>query len=107
MSLQFSIDNILGGKMNEASAITDPIPTTQMTTSSSIVPYMRASLTAAAAAAAANYPSSGLAACYSYIYPYVASSPGMYTGSGMFYQVFTNCLLFSYEIYSLTLYGVF
>ncbi|XP_076800077.1 uncharacterized protein LOC143445100 [Clavelina lepadiformis] len=81
MSLQFSIDNILGGKMNEASAITDPIPTTQMTTSSSIVPYMRASLTAAAAAAAANYPSSGLAACYSYIYPYVASSPGMYTGS--------------------------
>nr|CAB3250969.1 Gsc goosecoid [Phallusia mammillata] len=81
MSLQFSIDNILGGKLEQSRPHADPAPLPQIPTSSSMAPYMRASLSAAAAAAAANYPTSGLAACYSYLYPYVTSTPGIYPTS--------------------------
>lgn len=79
MSLQFSIDNILSEKITAPSV--DPISLAHAPTSGSIPHYMRASL--AAAAAAANYPTANLAACYSYLYPYVSSPSGIYPTSGV------------------------
>jgi len=81
MSLQFSIDNILAGKMEHSRGSADSAVSAQLSTASSMAPYMRASLSAAAAAAV-TYPNSGLAACYSYLYPYVSSTPGLYPTSG-------------------------
>lgn len=88
MSLQFSIDNILGGKLEQSRPV-EPAPLPQIPATTSMAPYMRASLSAAAAAAAANYPGSGLAACYSYLYPYVTSAPGIYPSSGE--SIFSYC----------------
>ncbi|XP_078483968.1 transcription factor protein [Ciona intestinalis] len=79
MSLQFSIDNILGGKMSHSNTTQESAPISPISTSTSMTPYMRAWLSAAAAA---SYPSSSLAACYSsYLYPYVTSPPSLYNAA--------------------------
>lgn len=75
MSLQFSIDNILSEKMTPPTV--DPLSFPKVHASGSIAPYMNL----AAAAAAANYPATNLAACYSYLYPYVSTSSGIYSSS--------------------------
>ena len=77
MSLQFSIDNILSEKI--AAPSVESVSASLAPASGSIPSYMRASL---AAAAAANYPGANLAACYSYLYPYVSSSSPLYSATG-------------------------
>ena len=75
MSLQFSIDNILSEKMTPPTV--DPLSVPKVPATNTIAPYM----SLAAAAAAANYPATNLAACYSYLYPYVTTSSGIYSSS--------------------------
>ena len=75
MSLQFSIDNILSEKI--APPAIDPLSVPKIPSSGTIGPYM----SLAAAAAAASYPPNNLAACYSYLNPYVMSSSGMYSST--------------------------
>jgi len=64
---------------------TTPSSFTSLPSSAQMPSYVRASLTAAAAAAVANYPSSGQGlsslAAYSYMYPYLSSTPGLYGSS--------------------------
>lgn len=73
--------------MSDHSSLDDSTPSsfTSLPSSAQMPSYVRASLTAAAAAAVANYPSSGQGlsslAAYSYMYPYLSSTHGLYGSS--------------------------